>query len=200
MRTLLVKLGVGLIAIVSFSFLLGCDKNNSTAGLNLISSPSIQIEFYDKENKGDLQFEVEILSFIDEITGMSFMQPQTLQTYTDVFVHTSISLETERFNYVSEGLFLKRHYVAKYKVPSIKGESVEEIKLIFDMIESRGFFTKALYNDKEIPLIQEIEIYDKYPDDVEEFNRVRNEIRYNGDVVATTIEFYIRIMMPIEQP
>jgi hypothetical protein len=107
------------------------DEVGITAG----TCPGILIEYLDKGMKGYLLLEgekltarqndrmdVELVSFIDEITGLSFIEQQEACVIRNMF-----GCGPEVFEYYDMQETI-RHYIFKYKAPSIKGESVEEIK------------------------------------------------------------------------
>jgi hypothetical protein len=176
--------------------------------------PSILIEYLDKEKKGYLLLEgeeltarqndlmdVEFLSFIDETTGLSFIEQQEARVIRNMFGYGP-----EVFEYYDKQETI-RHYIFKYKVPSIKGESTEEIKCIYHYYGGYGKYTEVWYNGKVIPIMDKEEINERYPPegsndryDKDVYERIMKETYYSGDLVAITTASEIYIVIPVEKP
>ena len=123
------------------------------------------------------------MSFIDDKTGFPvFFHPQ-IQSYFDIkyIYNNMVSFSPEWLSQVRQDLV--RHYSIKYKVPSIRGQSVEEIKVVCQVYAvGYGRITEAWYNGKKIPLIT----YEAYN---------------SGDLVAIrSAATLIRIIVPIKKP
>lgn len=186
------------------------------AGIPDFISPSIHIEYLDKEKKGYLLLEgeeliarqndlmnVEFLSFTDEITGLSFIEQEPLEARV---IRNVFGYGPEIFEYydVQETI---RNYIFKYKAPSIKGESIEEIKGIYHYYGGYGKFTEVWYNGKVVPIMDKEEIYELYPPegsndryDREVYERIMKETYYSGDLIAVTTASEIYIVIPVEKP
>ena len=183
-------------------FLFGCYGDNGKDLYLDIMGAIIHIEYFDKEQKGYLQIEgeeqhieyrkdsikIEILSFTDEITGLSFMEHQ------EILVSKYFGFRPEVFGKdVKEEI--KRQYVIKYKAPSIHGESVEEIKLIFKVyMPGVGKFEEAWYNGNEIFLFKHFELYES--DYFEKNVDYKSALYYNGDNVAIARTSGVHIVLP----
>lgn len=176
--------------------------------------PGFYIEYLDKELKPYRLLDSEelmhrfndkmtliLISAIDEITGRSFLdEPQEGQVSRNIF-----GWGPEIFEYSAKETI--RRYNIKYKVPSIKGDSVEEIILIAHYVPCYANITAAWYNGKEIPLISRVEIWREFnllpvdhPDknDREVMNRINKESYYRGDLVGVIDGSSIEIVVPAE--
>ena len=202
-----------LLSVLIF-FLFGCNKNNVEPKASVTDClVGINIEYFDVEQKGYRLLEgeelktflkdsmsLEIQSYIDEKSGLSIMKPQIMNVHRNVF-----GLDGERFERDTT-IKIERHYKIKYKVPSIYGESIEELKLIFSTYHS--FFTEAWYNGKEIPIIRREDIDyardlarpPQYTFSVEEAKREAKELFYHGDLAAVASMSQIYIVLPIKKP
>jgi hypothetical protein len=190
------------------------DASDVEIGMIEFTGPSMLIEYLDKEKKGYLLLEgeelfarqndfmnVERLSCIDEITGLSFMEQRETLSVRNPF---GCGLETFEYYDMQEKI---RHYIFKYKVPSIKGESVEEIKAIYHYYGGYGKYTEVWYNGKVIPIMDKEEIRERYPPegsndryDREVYERIMKETYYSGDLVGVTLASHIYIVIPVEKP
>ena len=187
------------------------NSGKEIVGIPDFTVPSFFIEYLDKEKKGYLLLEgeeliarqndlmdIETLSFTDEITGLSFAEPGKRKAMRNM-----IGYGPEIFEYYDVETI--RHYVFKYKIPSIKGESVEEIKAIFHFFGFwGGKFTEVWYNGKAIPMMDRVEINERFPPegsddryDRDVYERIMKETYYCGDLVAVTNGWRIYIMIPI---
>ena len=172
--------------------------------------PIIAIEYFYKGTKGLLMMDekemsnyyknnemnVEFISAIDEITGKSF-----IERHEDKVIRNYFSFAPEQFEpWFKETI---RHYTVKFKVPSIKGESVEEIKYNYHFIPGFHKITEAWYNGQEIPFFDMMEI-NKYahwgfPEfDLDEYKRKVKETYYSGKLVGITFQSTIHIVIPME--
>jgi hypothetical protein len=190
------------------------NNSDNEVGIPEFISPSIHIEYLDKEKKGYLLLEdeelfarqndlmdVEFLSFTDEITGLSFIEQQEAHAIRNMF-----GLGPEIFEYYDKQETI-RHYIFKYKVPSIKGETVEEIKGIYHYYGGYGKYTEVWYNGKVIPIMDKEEINKLYPPegsndryDRDVYERIMKETYYSGDLIAVTTASRIYIVIPVEKP
>jgi hypothetical protein len=185
-----------------------------TAGVR----PGFLIEYLDKEVKPYLllaegkeehiarlndRMEVEFISFIDEITGRSFLTPENQRIH--YLTRNYFGYGGDLFEYYDLEETI-RHYIFKYKVPSIKGESVEEIKAIFHYFGGYGKFTDVWYNGKKIPITDIEEIKALYPPedspdryDREVHERIMKETYYSGKLMAIMTEGSgLEIIIPVE--
>ncbi|MDR0393576.1 MAG: hypothetical protein LBH77_00300 [Tannerella sp.] len=147
------------------------------------------------------RMDVEFISFIDEITGRSFLDdPQRVRHVIRNYFGYGGGL----FEYYDLQETI-RHYIFKYKVPSIKGDSVEEIKGVYHYYGGCGRFTEVWYNGKKIPITNIEEIWalyppenspDRYDRDVHE--RILKETYYSGNIMAIMTASRIDIIIPIE--
>lgn len=189
-------------------------NNSDEVGIPEFTSPSIHIEYLDEEKKGYLLLEgeeltarqndlmnVEFLSFTDEITGLSFIEQQEVRAIRNMFGYAP-----EVFEYYDKQETV-RHYIFKYKVPSIKGESVEEIKGIYHYYGGYGKYTEVWYNGNVIPIVDNEEINERYPPEGSNdrydrgvYERIMKETYYSGDLVAVTTASKIYIVIPVEKP
>jgi hypothetical protein len=212
MQKLLQKHGTGIIALLSvvlLLFLFGCKEKDEFE-----YRATVTIEYFDKDDEGYQLMNLkdrdailkdhmpfEILSF----TEMNRVQPIGGGHYSGrniVFIRLS--------EYDVRGTS-EHHYTVKYKAPSVRGESVEEIKLTFKVNTTDcllGRFTEAWYNGVSIPIVAQ-EIYNptvqnlqnpQYVFNREEWERGMKEHFYNGNMVAGTMEGSIHIVLPIEKP
>ena len=228
MKCFLEKLGLGSITLIFVlsCTLFGCKKNEDLNGIGMFGT-SIGIEYFQKGNKGYLLLEgeeeindflkdsmfLEIISFTDEKTGKSFIMDEKMEWSEDGIMTRSLVKD----NYVYKNLFgfnqelfseeirgIERHYSIKYKVPSIYGERIEEIKLIYVLSDDFGFgFIEAWYNGKKISIFTKIELENRYPKcfvDKEIAHRMMNEVYYKGDTVVLSSQYSIHIILPIETP
>ena len=220
MMRLFKLLGTGVLALVFVTFLVGCNTSDSNIegnneDLNVELSQGmppmivgVSVEYYDKDKTGYLLLKseeleiiqkdsmfVEILSYKDELTGLSFWEQQELKVMRNLFC-----IHAEGFNrYPAQQIELKRHYSIKYKVPSIHAESVEELKLVFHLEHTfSGRFEEAWYNGKKISIISQEEFIKRsYPDfpqvhlDIETLESAIYESYYNGELSAVNSNSFI---------
>jgi len=95
----MMKANCTLLSVIFLSFLLGCNGNDLTDGIEVEEGKEIEtkegedkdfvggipepgivgitIEYFDKEKKGNDSIPFEFISFKDEITGMSFIDDKT---------------------------------------------------------------------------------------------------------------------------
>jgi len=237
MKKLIEKFVAGIITFVFISFFIGCSVNSSDIEVTHpndsdgeISPPNespveiilptgagFLIEYYDIEKKGYLMLEpggeehkavlkdtmsLEILSFMDDLAGLKIIEPKNTTVFRNYF---GIGEQWAGDRYKPDTTIF--HYTLKYKVPSIMGESIEEIKAVFHLYNPYyGKITEAWYNGKVIPIItwEEIDaLYppegsdDRYDRDVNE--RIMKETYYSGDLVGVVRESCIDIVIPIKK-
>lgn len=215
---------VSILSAVFLFFLSGCNANDSKVALYPFGGVGITIEYFDKEQKGYLLLEggseehlaflkdsmsVEILSFMDEITGLSIDELTGLSLWESRTIQVCRNLFSVTEPFVgdplkSDGPLTIRHYILKFKAPSIYGESVEEIKAVSYSKNFRGAtFTEVWYNGKKIPIMTHAEVEALYPpkssNDREAYERVMKESYYSGNLVAVVTESDIHIVLPIEK-
>ena len=188
-------------------------------------SPTFLIEYFDKESIGfrllifgdgyDQEFldyaseymTVEYISFIDEITGQVFTPYSGYKEGAiDSVRRFDFGFSADRFRLESPET--TRNYVIKYKVPSFKGESIEEIKGIYHHKGGiKGVFTEVLYNGEQIPILDIEEIGKPFTTetggiiDHEGYNNMIKETHYNGKPVAIRAQgTEVYIVLPYEKP
>ena len=191
--------GKFVLSVAILAFLMGCKESDLYADLPpLRSTMHIFIEYYDMEEKGYKELEgdelkayqkermtVEVLSFKDDVRGITFMEPQKMD-----FMRYMVSFSEMLMSNYDKG---ERHYSIKYK-SFITGDSVEEIKVNFGLFPDH--FKKVWYNNKEIPV--NYDYYWSLPDiTIENWHDVTKETFYNGDIVAVPIESVIYICIPM---
>jgi len=193
----------------------GC--NGCYGGSILLAQPGIRIEYFDKEcelgfrlRSGqeyvdyiDERITVEVISYMDEITGNSLTK--ILDEYRGV---NSISRDILQFGsefFERDSPEVIRDYVLKYKVPSFKGESIEEIRGIYHHEGGlNGSFTEVWYNGKIIPIIDYEEIEKYYSPGPGIVNTVRyesiiKETHYSGEPVAIQNGYCLYLVLPYEK-
>ena len=180
------------------------DSMEVGAGAPECHGHSFTIEYFDKEKKGYSMLEreeliafqsnettIEYLSYVDELTGESFLEPR----------------ETQQGKYHFSAGFVellrgpKRSlYVFKYKVPELKGDAVEEIRFTYQHDYCGSRYLKVWYNGIEIPIDNWLDIYMLYTNecgfDRALFERVMSETYYCGDLFAVKRENTIDIIIP----
>jgi hypothetical protein len=188
------------------------DDSSDLVEISGYTSTGILIEYLEKEIKGYLllegeelkarqndRMEVEFISIIDEITGKSFKEPKK-----ESLIRSMFGCGPESFEYYDKDPVV-RHYVYKYKVPSIKGESIEEIKGIFHYFGGYGYYTEVWYNGKAVPLMDGKEVDALYPPDdspdrydKDVYERIMKETYYSGDLIAIRRQSSIYLVIPVE--
>ena len=212
MQKLLQKHGTGIITLLSavlLLFLFGCGGEKYESGYGVTT---IFIEYFDKDNEG-----YQLMNDSDKYAVFQDRMPLEILSFTENGTEVLCNSFSER-NIVSITLSKfaiqtigEHHYTLKYKAPSVRGESVEEIKLTFKVNTTDypfGEFTEAWYNGTSIPIVAP-EIYSpmeqnlqnpQYVFNKEEWERGMKEHFYNGNMVAGTTNGFIHIVLPIEKP
>lgn len=197
--------------------------NCTNSCIILETVPVIWIEYFDKEGVGFRLLSeisgleaylaythefmtVEVVSLIDELTGQSYLSNlRYKEGIIDSVLRDRFSFGVEFFE--CDAPEATRHYELKYKVPSFKGESVEEIKGIYHHQGGlKGSFTEVLYNGKAIPIIDhdEIKAYYTNPDksiNTDRYITIIKETHYSGNPVAIrSVGTQIYLVLPYEKP
>ena len=190
-------------------FLFGCNaKDKGYIDVPGPIIPQVNLEYVDREGNPLLQesdlknlyekgVHLDVLSVTDD-RGVSI---EYGFDFNSVW-HTRI---LEQF-YINSPK-MEKHYIIKYRVPQLLGESVEELKLIFKVDGFDSKFTKAWYNEKEILCFVTIDSIcpewrnPQYnvQENIEEFERRKKELLYNGDTVAYIEGDNIFLVLPVEE-
>ncbi len=196
------------LMIASLSFLFGCDKGESLLPSHV---SHITIEYINKEsNEG-----YSIIMANDKSEDIKAFYKDTILVEILSLTEDSVEIEpsersvrgfrnvilfgTEKHSvYNPRG---KRSYTIKYKVPSIRGEIIEEVELTFN--EDHDYFIEAWYNGEAIPLVTDQMIHPgsndpQYIFDKEEWLREEIEFCKTDDVVAKLTQSNIHILVPIK--
>lgn len=197
------------LMVAPLSFLFGCDEGEALLPDHV---SNITIEYIDKESdegysmimvndKGeDIRafykdtITVEVLSLTEEGVEIESSERSVRGFRNAIFFGTE-----KHSVYNPRG---KRFYTIKYKVPSIRGEIIEEIKLTFN--EDHDNFVEAWYNGEAIPLVSDQMIhpgdYDpQHVFDKEEWIREEKEFCDTDDVVAKLTQSNIHILIPMKE-
>lgn len=201
-----------LLFVALLPFLFGCDDKNEALTPDVYGH--ITLEYFDKETDiGHFLLEgqdkidayakepailVEILSFTENGESISTGRDDTF------LVRDIISFSTEPFSNDDMLQPMVRHYTLRYRVPSIRGESIEEINLTHHVNIDGYFkgFVEAWYNGKAISIVGSTAYEDaeNNPYNDEELKLQVKERLYNGSLVADVSEFNIYIVIPVEKP
>ena len=211
---------IGIFIVGLFTLLCGCDNSDKAV---VGYAPEIEVLFvdnegnvlhFDKDGKISLHDFVELDSKLNENGDKSFLEKSPLEVL-------SITDETGspvkyRFDYkagfqfkftFTDNSVRKREYgyTIKYKIPLIKGETVEELKLKLKETEygiPDGWYN-CQYNGKNIRIITTEELFPDYHNpqqviDEEEHSRRLIEMLHNGDLVAHEADGSILVIIPVD--
>ncbi|MCK9436339.1 MAG: hypothetical protein PHW88_06670 [Bacteroidales bacterium] len=211
---------IGIFIVGLFTLLCGCDNSDKAV---VGYAPEIEVLFvdnegnvlhFDKDGKISLHDFVELDSKLNENGDKSFLEKSPLEVL-------SITDETGspvkyRFDYkagfqfkftFTDNSVRKREYgyTIKYKIPLIKGETVEELKLKLKETEygiPDGWYN-CKYNGKDIRVYTITELFPDYNDpqviiDKEKHNDRLREMLYNGDLAAISADVGILLSLPVD--
>ena len=190
--------------IISFFIFVGCDKKYEDPGV-MAWVPSVFIEYVNRDgvtlvkpdgkNIFKEKYPIENLSITKENGEIyEFRNSNCFCILIDIF-------DGFRLDSLNKTL---HQYNIKYQIPTLFGESVQEVKLLYWVDGMNTKFTNAWYNNNEILRFVTIDmIVPSYPngitdEDVEMIERRKKELLYNGDTVALIEGSDIHLIIPID--
>ena len=176
-----------------------CGCNNNELATSPPIMPNIIIEYVDKEgNRINLYSDnLEIISITDEKNdSIGFRLPD--YPLLRILFNDGFSIESPK---------TEKQYEIKYHIPNLLGETIEELRLIFNVNKVYSTFTDAWYNGNKI--LNFVSFYSLCPEcinpqyniqdnlNIEEFERRKKELMYNGTTAAYIEGFNIYIILPV---